>query len=52
MLPEFDILARMHINTAPGYEAAVEILASEMVFCHQTSMFQDRLDCWLSWTLG
>lgn len=52
MLPEFDILARTHINTAPGIEAAVETLASNMVFRHQTSVFQDKLDSWLSWTLG
>lgn len=48
MFPEFAILARMYINTAPGYEAAVEILASKIVFCHQTAMFQDKLDRWLS----
>lgn len=52
MFSEFAILARTHINTAPGYEAAVEILASKIVFRHQTSMFQDRLDSWFSWTIG
>lgn len=52
MFPEFAILARMHINTAPCYEALVEILSGNMVFRHQTSMFQDKLDSWLSWTIG
>lgn len=48
MFLEFAILARTHINTAPGYDAAVEILASKIVFRHQTSVFQDKLDSWLS----